>query len=152
VSSSRIRGLLRDGQVAEAAILLGRPHRLSGPVVHGDRRGRTLGFATANVDFDERSCLPANGVYAVLGRIESGSVYPGVANLGIRPTFNGERRQNEIHLIGFEGNIYGERLEVDFVARLRGERRFDSAEALIGQVAEDMSRARSILATRFGDI
>ncbi len=145
VSSSRIRRLLGEGQVKEAALLLGRNYRLRGRVVSGDGRGRTLGFATANLAADERMCVPGDGVYAVLALLEDGVPRPGVANVGVRPTFDGDRRQVEIHLMDFDGNLYGKGLAIDFVARLRGEQRFASVEALKAQIAEDVRRAREIL-------
>ncbi|MGE5618161.1 MAG: bifunctional riboflavin kinase/FAD synthetase [Sphingomonadaceae bacterium] len=145
VSSSRIRQLLADGQVEEAARLLGRAYRLRGRVVAGDGRGRSLGFATANLAPDDRLCVPGDGVYAVAVQVEGGGEWHGVANVGVRPTFGESARQIEIHLLGFSGDLYGKRLAVDFVARLRGERRFESVEALKAQIAEDVRKARSIL-------
>ncbi len=146
VSSSRIRGLLQEGRVEEAAQLLGRPHRLSGIVGNGDRRGRTLGFATANLTQTGRLCVPGNGIYAVWGRTRTGQVYPGVANVGVRPTFGGSRRQVEVHLLDFDGNLYGDTLRVDFVRRLRDELRFASVQGLIDQMKADVADARAALA------
>ncbi|HEX2923396.1 MAG TPA: riboflavin kinase, partial [Chloroflexota bacterium] len=146
VSSSRIRGLLVEGRVEETAQLLGRPYRLSGVVGQGDRRGRTLGFATANLTQMDNLCVPGNGVYAVWGRTRAGLVYPCVTNVGIHPTFGGTARQVEVHLLDFEGNLYGDSLNVDFVGRLRDELRFDSVEELIGQMKSDVVDARQLLA------
>ena len=149
ISSSRIRRLLAEGQVEDAARLLGRHYRLRGMVVAGDGRGRSLGFATANLAPAERMCVPGDGVYAVLCRIEGKEARPGVANIGLRPTFGSEGRQIEIHVIDFEGNLYGRQLAIDFVARLRGERRFESVEALVQQISRDVERARDITGHRY---
>lgn len=146
VSSSRIRGLLQEGRVEEASQLLGRHYRLSGIVGEGDRRGRTLGFATANLTPTARLCVPKDGVYAVWGRSKAGHVHPGVTNVGVRPTFGGTERQIEVHLLDFEGDLYGDSLEVDFVARLRDELRFESVEKLIVQMKADVVETRRQLA------
>ena len=141
VSSSRIRDLLRAGDVAGAARLLGHDHEVEGTVVEGERRGRTLGFPTANVEVDG-GLLPADGVYAVRvdGRI-------GVANLGTRPTFAGVARRLEVHLLDYEGDLYGQRLVVSFVAHIRGEKRFESLSALREAIAADASAARRIVSS-----
>jgi riboflavin kinase/FMN adenylyltransferase len=147
VSSSRIRALLKDGEVEEASYLLGRYHSLSGEVVEGARRGHSLGFPTANLEVRPERAVPANGVYAVfavLGRQR----YQGVANVGVRPTFDNGRRTVETYILDFEGDIYGCDLVVEFVARLRSERRFQSVEDLIAQIAEDSEEARRILEQR----
>lgn len=148
VSSTRIRLLLTDGRVDEARRLLGRPYRLRGEIVVGDRRGRLLGFATANLSVSERLCIPSDGVYAVTCRTGGSDVHPGVANIGVRPTFGSDRRQVEIHLIGYEGDLYGQQLAVDFVARLRGERRFESAAALVEQIQQDVREALELISGR----
>ncbi|MHB0869778.1 MAG: bifunctional riboflavin kinase/FAD synthetase [Chloroflexota bacterium] len=146
VSSSRLRRLLVAGEVEEAALLLGRSYRLRGLVISGDGRGRTIGFATANLAPDERMCVPGDGVYAVRARVEEeGEDRPGVANVGVRPTFGESGRQIEIHLLDFGGELYGKRLAVDFAARLRGEQRFETVDALKAQIAEDVRRARAVL-------
>ncbi len=145
VSSTLIRLLLTEGQVEEAARLLGRPYRLRGEVVSGDARGRTIGFPTANLRLHERLCVPGDGVYAVRCTVPRLGLFPAVANLGLRPTFEGTRRQMEVHLIGFQGDLYGLELPVDFVARLRGEQRFESVEALIAQISRDIEKAKSLL-------
>jgi riboflavin kinase/FMN adenylyltransferase len=145
VSSSRIRGLLRDGAVEEATHLLGRYPSLSGEVVAGARRGQSLGFPTANLEVRPERAMPADGVYAVfavLGRER----HPAVANVGVRPTFDSGQRTVETHILDFSGDVYGCDLVVEFVARLRGERRFESVEALIAQIAEDTEEARRLLA------
>ncbi len=145
VSSSRIRKLVAAGEVEAAAALLGRPHVLEGVVVHGDHRGRTIGFPTANVA-NEVELLPAAGVYAVRARIDGGPPLPGVANVGVRPTFDATELRVEVHLLGFTGDLYGRRLAVELVARVRGERRFPSVDALVAQIREDADRARALLA------
>jgi riboflavin kinase/FMN adenylyltransferase len=139
VSSSRIREQLSAGDVAGAARLLGHDHEVEGLVVEGERRGRTLGFPTANLDV-EGGLLPADGVYAV--RVDD---RPGVANLGRRPTFAGDARRLEVHLLDFDGDLYGRRLVVSFVARIRGERRFATIEALRQAIAADADAARRIV-------
>ena len=144
ISSSRVRRLVQAGQVAEAAGLLGRPFSVSGEVVHGDARGRTLGFPTANVAIGEE-IRPAVGVYAVRARL-GGRLVPGVANLGVRPTVGGERYAVEAHLFDFSADLYGRHLELDLVARLREERRFPSLEALVAQIRVDAAAARVVIA------
>ena len=144
VSSSRIRRLLADGRVQDAAKLLGRHYRLHGEVIGGDGRGRHLGFPTANIEVEGRLVVPADGVYAVMCLID-GTYRPGVASIGFRPTFDGSDRRVEVHLLDFEGDIYGRRLGVDFVAFLRGEERFESAEALVLQMNEDVRMAEQSL-------
>jgi riboflavin kinase/FMN adenylyltransferase len=146
VSSSRIRRLLAEGLVEEAARLLGRQYRLRGRVVPGDGRGRTLGFATANLSVPERMCVPDNGVYAVWARVDREEYRPAVANIGVRPTFDGGARQIEVHLMDYGEELYGRELAVDFVARLRSEQRFDSATALVEQIGKDVAHARALLA------
>jgi riboflavin kinase/FMN adenylyltransferase len=149
VSSSRIRGLLRGGEVGLAARLLGRYPSLSGEVVEGARRGHSLGFPTANLEVRPERAVPADGVYAVfalLGRER----YLGVANVGVRPTFDDGQRTVETYILDFAADIYGCDLVVEFVARLRGERRFENVEDLVAQIGEDSERARRILAQEQG--
>ncbi|MDP2311260.1 MAG: bifunctional riboflavin kinase/FAD synthetase [Pseudomonadota bacterium] len=146
VSSSRVRRLVASGDVAEAAVLLGRPHFLPGTVVHGDHRGRTIGFPTANVE-TRVELLPAYGVYAVRVRIDGGAErLPGVANIGVRPTFGGTAPRIEVHLFDYAGDLYGHTLSVELIARVRGEQRFDGVDALVAQIRQDAQRAREILA------
>ena len=146
VSSSRIRQALAGGHVEEAGRLLGRLYKLTGMVVEGDHRGVTLGFPTANVALRERLALPEDGIYAVWIRIgNEKDAHPGAASIGIRPTFGGGERRIEVYLIGFDGNLYGRELSMEFVARLRGEERFDSAGALVAQMIEDVKAAKAIL-------
>lgn len=144
VSSSRIRRAVIAGDIALAQRLLGRPHEVVGEVLHGDARGRTIGFPTANVT-TETALLPPDGVYAVRVQIEGRSV-PGVANLGKRPTFGGDLRQLEVHLFDFKGDLYGRRLHVGLVGFVRAERAFDGLEALKAQIAVDVRTAREMLA------
>lgn len=141
VSSTRIRSALSEGRVKEACILLSRAHDVGGMVVRGDQRGRTIGFPTANLEC-EPVLLPADGVYAVVVRVEGDDeVVHGVANLGVRPTV-GAGRSVEIHLLDFAREIYGTKLRVAFIARLRGEERFSGLDALKAQIARDIERAR----------
>jgi riboflavin kinase/FMN adenylyltransferase len=150
VSSSRIRAALAAGDVGEAMACLGYPFAIDGVVCPGDRRGHTLGFPTANVHpLDPRLMLPASGVYAVrVGRGRGATLarYPGVANLGRRPTFDGRTLLLEVHLLEGGGELYGERLRVAFVERLRGERKFAGIEELKAQIAKDCVSARHRLA------
>ncbi len=141
VSSSRVRASLLRGDVTEAATLLGRPHRLVGTVILGDRRGRTIGFPTANLDRLE-SLAPSDGVYAVRAFVD-GATYPAAANIGPNPTFGEKVRKVEVHLLDFTGDLYGRPLSVDFVKRLRHTRPFASAAELIEQLRRDVEEARA---------
>jgi riboflavin kinase / FMN adenylyltransferase len=152
LSSTRVRGLLAVGRLHEVNRLLGRRYAVIGEVVHGDRRGREFGYPTANLHFDTPVALPEDGIYAV--RVSWGGDDPlvpryradGVASLGVRPTFaDGGARILEAHLFDFDGDLYGQRLRVEFVRRLRGEKRFSSVDALIRQMDRDSSRAREVL-------
>jgi riboflavin kinase/FMN adenylyltransferase len=141
VSSSHIRGLVLAGEVGEANLLLGAPFQLSGEVVHGDERGRDLGFPTANLIPDEALVCPGHGVYACLadGR-------PAAVSIGVRPTFKtGRGELIEAYLLDFDGDLYGSEMRIEFLERLRGERRFDSAEALVGQMHKDVERTRELV-------
>ena len=151
VNSTRIRRLLVESRVEEAARMLGRAYSVRGRIVQGDQRGRTVGFPTANLD-PENEILPAAGVYVGYflfiddGTPERGVELPAVMNVGTRPTFGGDDRpQAEAHLIDFKGDIYGRRIEMSFLARLREERRFSGGEALRDQIASDVGAARRIL-------
>jgi riboflavin kinase/FMN adenylyltransferase len=144
VSSSLIRALLRLGKVAEAQRFLGRPYGVVGPVVQGHGRGaKLLGVPTANIR-PENELLPASGIYATWVR-RGAEIIPGVANIGTCPTFEKGEFSLEVHLLDFNGDLYGERLEVDFVSRLREERRFPSLEALAAQIRADIATARERL-------
>lgn len=146
ISSTRIRQLVMAGRVSEAAALLGRPHRVSGVVVRGDARGRTLGYPTANLPLPAGLAVPADGIYAV--RVRGAIEADGVASLGVRPTFGTSGvRLLEVHVFDFSGDLYGKTLDVDFVERLRGEERFDSVEALVDQMDKDAMAARQILSS-----
>jgi riboflavin kinase/FMN adenylyltransferase len=149
VSSSRIRALIAEGEVAAASRLLGRPYRLSGLVVAGQRRGRQLGIPTANLAIEEERVLPARGVYVCTARNESGS-WGAVANVGLRPTFEDQppRPLVEAHLLNYAGDLYQRHLQLDFLAHLRGERRFPNPQALVEQIQADIVQARQILAGR----
>lgn len=142
-SSSRIRALLEKGNVREAAELLGRPYTLSRRVQEGDKRGRALGFPTLNL-IPGNILTPLTGVYAVRARIGNITA-AGVANLGTRPTFDGIRLQLEVHLFDWQSNLYGSRVEIAFVDRIREEKKFENIELLKRQINEDCKQARRIL-------
>jgi riboflavin kinase/FMN adenylyltransferase len=147
VSSSHIRGLVLAGEVAEANRLLGSPFRLTGEVTHGDERGRELGFPTANIVPDEALACPGHGVYACLadGRPPRTAAVPAAVSIGVRPTFvTGRGELIEAYLLDFDGDLYGHTLSLDFLQRLRGERRFDSPATLIEQMHRDVERTREI--------
>ena len=146
VSSTRIRALLLAGDVRLAGELLGRPFSMTGVVMHGDERGRTLGFPTANLLPSKEDACPVNGAYAVRVEREKGTQHIGVANVGSNPTFDGHERRVEAHLLDFSGNLYGETITVRFVERLRAEKKFPSPESLVEQIREDEKKAREILA------
>ncbi len=144
-SSTRVRQFLADGEVSAVIALLGRNYTLEGQVVPGEQRGRELGFPTANLVTDKEQ-LPASGVYAVKVRYDQ-QEYAGVVNLGRRPTFGGGEATIEVHLLDFTGRLYAETLRIYFVKRLRGEKKFSSAEQLAEAIAADVVRARQILNT-----
>jgi riboflavin kinase/FMN adenylyltransferase len=142
VSSSHIRGLLLAGEVGPANRLLGTPFRLHGPVAHGDERGRTLGFPTANLIPDEEVACPGHGVYACLA-----DGHPAAVSVGVRPTFKtGRGELVEAYLLDYDGDLYGQTLAIDFLERLRGERRFELPEDLIDQMRRDVERTRELVA------
>lgn len=145
VSSSALRRLIAAGDVRRARALLGRPFALRGRVVHGEQRGRTLGFPTANLHQRSGVLLPADGVYAVRARVDGGSL-PAVLNIGVRPTFGVLRRTVEAHVLDFDGDLYGRWLSLELVERLRGEQRFPGIDALRAAIAADVARAREVLA------
>ena len=147
VSSTAIRALLEAGDARAAAVLLGRPYRITGPVVRGDQRGRTIGYPTANVQpSDPRKLIPRLGVYAARARLDDGTEADGMMNVGRRPTFETDGATTvEVHLFDIEADLYGRRLEVDVVARLRDEVRFDGPEALVAQLGSDAVAAREAL-------
>jgi riboflavin kinase / FMN adenylyltransferase len=140
ISSSHIRGLVAAGEVGPAAEFLGGPFLFEGEVVPGDRRGRELGMPTANLVPDERYVVPGHGVYAAWAH-----GYPAAVNVGVRPTFEtGRGLLVEAHLIGFDGDIYGETLRIAFLDRLRGEKRFETVDELVAQMNRDVDEARKI--------
>jgi riboflavin kinase/FMN adenylyltransferase len=151
VSSSHIRGLVLAGELAEANRLLGAPFKLCGEVVHGDERGRRLGFATANLVPEETLACPGHGVYACVATAQSGEQRPAAVSVGVRPTFQtGRGELIEAYLLDFDGDLYGRRLCLEFLERLRGERRFDTPEALVEQMHRDVRRTRELVAVRSG--
>lgn len=143
VTSTRIRRLVGEGDMAGAAALLGRPHRLKGTVVAGRRAGRELGAPTANLEVATFAALPADGVYAASTVIDD-VVYPAAVSVGIPPTFPTALSVLEVHVVGFEGDLYGRSLGVEFHDRIREQRRFESAEALAAQIAADIERVRDV--------
>jgi riboflavin kinase/FMN adenylyltransferase len=147
VSSTRIRQLLRDGEVAAAAGFLGRPYELRGTVMHGDARGRELGFPTANVAVPDGACLPADGIYAALYTTPDGIARPAAVSLGRRPTFYVDAQASllEAYLLDFDADLYDQPAEVAFVERLRGEQKFDSIDDLIKQMHADVLDTRAAL-------
>ncbi len=161
ISSTRIRTLVSEGQVSEANDMLGHSFTVSGMVVHGAHRGRLLGFPTANLVTEPHKLLPANGVYAVRVTVPgeekeeelmserdstgTSRVYNGVVNIGVRPTFQGQERHLEAHLLDTDLDLYNLRITIDFIARLRAEQRFNGIEALKAQIGSDVQRARRIL-------
>jgi riboflavin kinase/FMN adenylyltransferase len=146
VSSSRVREALGRGDVARARALLGRSYFVDGRVVAGDRRGRTLGIPTANLE-PENELVPARGVYAGRVRTPDGRWRPAVVNRGRRPTFGGEAESVEAHLLDFDADIYDQVIEVRFRRWLRHEQRFDSIDRLVAQLANDVQQARVLLRT-----
>lgn len=141
VSSSHIRGLVLAGEVEQATHFLGAPFQMRGEVVHGDERGRELGFPTANLVPDDALVCPGHGVYACLA-----DGMPAAVNVGVRPTFvTGRGELVEAYLLDFAGDLYGQELRLDFCSRLRGERRFSSAEDLVEQMHRDVERTREVL-------
>ncbi|MBV1790298.1 bifunctional riboflavin kinase/FAD synthetase [Marinobacterium sp. D7] len=144
VSSSRVRAALQAHEFDLAGRLLGRPYRVVGRVMHGQKLGRQLGAPTANVRMHRFAC-PLRGVYVVHGLIK-GQRYPGVCNVGIRPTIHGRQPVLEVHLLDFQGDLYGELMQVEFLHFLRAERRFDGLDALKVQINADIEAARDWLA------
>jgi riboflavin kinase / FMN adenylyltransferase len=144
ISSSRIRDALKAGDCATATGLLTRPFAVEGIVQHGDKNGRKLGFPTANIDMSHY-LRPRYGVYAVRGHLPDGRILDGAANLGIRPQFDPPKELLEPHFFDFDGDLYGQRIEVEFHAFLRPEAKFESLDALMAQMAKDCSEARRIL-------
>jgi riboflavin kinase/FMN adenylyltransferase len=147
VTSTRIRVLLAEGRVADAGRLLGRPYGFTALVVGGDRKGRTLGFPTANLRLHDEQQVPAHGIYAVWARVAGETAWRmGAMSLGVRPTFGGGLRTLEVFLLDFEGDLYGRDLSVAFAEWLRPEQAFPDAEALVRAMRADVAAARERLA------
>ncbi len=146
ISSTAIRAALAAGRVAEAAALLGRPYALSGPVIHGDGRGRHINIPTANLQIAPEKLIPGRGIYAAWAWV-GGERRPAAVNIGVNPTFTPSRQtvSVEAHLLDFSGNLYGRELRLEFIEWLRGEQKFPSVEALLAQIQADIGRVRKIL-------
>ncbi len=144
VSSNRIRRLIEAGDVAKAGRLLGAPFLYSGNVQKGEKRGRELGYPTANIDPRAGFCTPGSGVYTGRAKLDDGSIYIAAINVGLRPMFKSQLGlQVEAFLLDFDGDLYGRPLRVEFLERLRGEASFDSVDALVEQMAKDVEMARA---------
>jgi riboflavin kinase / FMN adenylyltransferase len=146
ISSSQIRLLLEAGNVSRAGLWLGRPYLVSGRVVLGDRRGRSIGFPTANLSVTPGKILPASGVYACRAWVD-GQAWGAATNIGVRPTFDGQGSalHLEAHLLDYSGDLYGQTISLEFIERLRGEQRFPDIQALIAQISQDVQQTRVIL-------
>jgi riboflavin kinase/FMN adenylyltransferase len=149
LSSSLIRQRIRSGEVAHAAENLGRFYNLSGPVIHGDGRGRKINIPTANIDYPKDKVIPVNGVYATWAWV-GGQRYPAASNIGINPTFTPDKQTPnvEAHLLDFDRDLYGQEVKLEFVEYLREELRFDSVEALLEQIHADIGKTREILSEK----
>ena len=147
-SSTRVRAALASGDVEAAAELLGRPHAVRGIVEHGDKRGRELGFPTANVAVPDNTCLPSDGVYAGVFVTEQGAEHAAAISLGRRPTFYDDRgmRLLEPYVLDFDGDLYGQHVEVRFTHRLRGQMKFEGLDGLIEQMNADVAETRRLAA------
>jgi riboflavin kinase/FMN adenylyltransferase len=143
VSSTKVREAIAAGDMRGAARLLGRYHFLRGPVVRGRERGRTIGYPTANLD-NETECIPPDGVYAARVILADGA-YPSIASIGMRPTFSESVRSIEAHIFDFTRDLYGTRIKLELIERIRPERKFDNPDALKAQIALDLSKVREIL-------
>ena len=144
ISSSRVRDALREGDCEEAARLLTRPFTIRGQVIHGDKRGREIGYPTANIELGQY-LRPRFGIYAVTGRLPDGRLLKGAANLGVRPTFDPPRELLEPYFFDFDGDLYGQEIDVAFHRFLRAEERFETLDALTAQMAKDCEAAREAL-------
>jgi riboflavin kinase/FMN adenylyltransferase len=147
ISSSNIRQALAEGDMRKVEKLIGRLFSLSGQVVSGDKRGRNLGFPTANLNLKPEQALPGDGVYATITHTDDNSL-PSVSNIGVRPTFGGSKRLVETYILDFEGELLGQKLTIDLVDKLRGEERFETVEELKAQMIRDVEQARQILNER----
>jgi len=149
VSSTAIRKALAQGDMEQVQQLVGRPFRLQGRVVTGAGRGLKLGFPTANLEIEAEQALPPDGVYVSQARINNRS-YPSVTNIGKRPTFNNGERLVEVYILDYGGELYERELEIDLLERLRGEKKFENAEELRKQIAQDVKQGRALLKSRGG--
>ena len=149
ISSTKIRHLLREGDVEHAAKLLGRTYAITGIVVKGDGRGKGLGFPTANIA-PKHAIIPSDGVYAVRLFVRD-RLYDGIANIGMRPTFDKKTLAIEVHVFDFNEDVYGEDISLYFIRKIREEKKFESVDALVGQIRADIRTAREILASRPSD-
>lgn len=147
-SSTYIRACVDAGDVVAAAEALGRPHRVEGVVVRGEGRGHGLGYPTANVAPPMYSAIPADGVYAAWFTVQTGERHKAAVSVGTNPTFSGRTRTVEAFVLDFEADLYGQHVAVDFVARIRGQRKFASVDDLIAAMGKDTEKARSILAAQ----
>ena len=143
VSSSKIREYIQNGKMKEAARFLGRPYTISGKVIKGRNIGKHLGFPTANIEI-HNELIPKDGIYAVLALLGN-KIYKGAVNIGIAPTFHTNKRAVEAHIINFKQNIYGKKLKIEFIQRLRGEKTFKSVEGLASQITRDVEKVKKIL-------
>ena len=149
ISSSNIRAALAEGNIDLANSLLGRPYNLIGEVVYGNQLGRTIGFPTANLAIPQAKCLPRDGVYAVQVQVNDMPPYlDGIMNIGMRPTVNGTKRSLEVHLFAWQGDLYGQRLNVELGQFIRPEQKFDSLDALKSQILQDCQSAKVYNALR----
>ncbi len=149
ISSTKIRALLSEGEVEHAARLLGRNYAITGIVIKGDGRGKGLGFPTANIA-PKHAIIPSDGVYAVRLSVRD-RLYDGIANIGMRPTFNKKVLAIEVHVFDFNEDIYGEDISLYFIRKIREEKKFKNVEALVGQIRSDIEIAKDILASRPSD-
>lgn len=148
ISSTSIRKALTNGDLGKVTLLLGRPFALTGNVVKGDERGRLIGFPTANLKAEKDKTIPVDGIYITMVWID-GKPYNSVTSIGIRPTFGKKERTVETYILDFSGDLYGQQLKVEFLERLRDEKKFSSAEELITKIAEDVKQARTFFATKY---
>ncbi|HUG33475.1 MAG TPA: bifunctional riboflavin kinase/FAD synthetase [Anaerolineales bacterium] len=146
ISSTEIRKLISTGNVRDAARLMGHPYQLRGTVIRGDQRGRTIGFPTANLRYAEDKLIPAGGIYTCWAHVH-GEKFGAAVNIGTNPTFTPEKQtlSVEAYLLDFDAEIYGEEIQLEFVLRLRDEMKYDSVEALILQIKDDVSKTRKVL-------
>ncbi len=144
VSSSAVRAALHEGRMEEAAAMLGRPFTLTGTVCHGDKRGRELGYPTANLDISPQAALPKDGIYATWAHVD-GAKRQAATSIGVRPTFGKGGRTVEAYILDFEGDLYGRQIRLEFVARLRDEVEFAGVGALVEQMASDVENTRKTL-------